>query len=345
MKEKLKWLDVTESVFDRYGFDDGNGGITARIPLNIAEKISDGVRGAAGYSAGCRIRFKTDSHRICLRVGYGAGMPETMSETARIRRGFTLYKQNNGTDMPVYVYCQQIDNKSNEFEEMYVCDEITEPIEYTLVFPCFSQIEECKIGIDDNSALENGRKYINDNPVIFYGSSITHGCAASNSGNTYEQMISRKYNMDYVNLGFAGNAKGETEMAEYISGRQMCAFVCDYDHNAPDIGHLMKTYPIMYEAVRKKHPNIPYIMISKPDILAGTRENRKNNRDRRDFVRDFCGKAKESGDANVYFIDGETFFPPEHNLCCTVDLCHPNDLGFAYMADKIGSLLAKVLKW
>ena len=88
-------------------------------------------------------------------------------------------------------------------------------------------------------------------PVVFYGSSITHGAAAGRPGNTYENFISQKYNLDYVNLGFAGQAKGEVNMAEYIAGLRMCAFVCDYDHNAPDADYLEKTHYRFYEIIRE----------------------------------------------------------------------------------------------
>ena len=53
--------------------------------------------------------------------------------------------------------------------------------------------------------------------------------------------------MDYLCLGFSGNAKGEKEIADYMAELQMCAFVSDYDHNAPGSEHLINThfaYPI-----------------------------------------------------------------------------------------------------
>ena len=84
-----------------------------------------------------------------------------------------------------------------------------------------TQVPTLQIGIDKDADIKDGKKYANDKPIIFYGSSITHGAAASSSGNIYEQQISRKYNADYVDLGFAGNAKGETDMA-YTLQRGKC---------------------------------------------------------------------------------------------------------------------------
>ena len=68
-----------------------------------------------------------------------------------------------------------------------------------------------------------------------------------------------------------------------------------------------------------------------------------SNEERRSFIEEFYKLHRLDGDENIYFIDGSTFFPKQHNLCCTADLCHPNDLGFSYMSEIIGKVLADAL--
>ena len=72
--------------------------------------------------------------------------------------------------------------------------------------------------------------------------------------------------IDFINLGFSGNALGETAMAEYIAGLSMSAFVLDYDHNAPDIEHLERTHADFYTAVRRAQPQLPILLVSRPDF-------------------------------------------------------------------------------
>ena len=55
-------------------------------------------------------------------------------------------------------------------------------------------------------------------------------------------------------------------------------------------------------------------------------------------------EARLAGDQNVYFIDGYSLFGGEYRDSCTVDGCHPNDLGFCRMADTIGTLVGQLLK-
>ena len=114
--------------------------------------------------------------------------------------------------------------------------------EYTLNLPLFNEIYELYIGVEKGSSLVSHNDYRIEKPVVFYGSSITQGVEASRPGTSYESVISRNIDCDYINLGFAGCAKGEEEIAEYISEIDMSAFIMDYDHNAPDSEHLKKTH-------------------------------------------------------------------------------------------------------
>ena len=120
-------------------------------------------------------------------------------------------------------------------------------------------------------------------------------------------------------------------MAEYIAGFDMSAFVLDYDHNAPSAEHLKNTHEKLYLAFRKTHPDTPVIMVSKPDI--NLRDNAQL--DRRDIIRTTYENARRRGE-KVLFVDGYSLFAGEMREDCTVDGCHPNDLGFSRMADVIG---------
>jgi lysophospholipase L1-like esterase len=117
----------------------------------------------------------------------------------------------------------------------------------------------------------------------------------------------------------------------------MTAFVCDYDHNAPDAEHLEKTHYKMYEKIRAAHPDIPYIIISKPDFDS----NYVTSIPRRNVIFDTYRRARDNGDLNVYYIDGAGIFRGPYEDSCTVDGTHPNDLGFALMADAIEAELKR----
>jgi len=54
--------------------------------------------------------------------------------------------------------------------------------------------------------------------------------------------------------------------------------------------------------------------------------------------------AIANGDKNVYYIDGASMFRGPFEDCCTVDGTHPNDLGFAKMAEAVYAVLHRALR-
>lgn len=69
-------------------------------------------------------------------------------------------------------------------------------------------------------------------------------------------------------------------------------------------------------------------MISKPDFFNANPDIQKENTIRREIVFESFKKAINLGDKNVYFINGDSIFGEDDHFACTVDGCHPNDLGF-----------------
>ena len=127
-------------------------------------------------------------------------------------------------------------------------------------------------------------------------------------------------------------------MAEAIASLDMAAFVLDYDHNAMTPEHLQNTHEFFFKTIREANPDLPIVMVSKPDIK-GHEEDFK----RREIIRQTWKNAIDAGDSNVYFVDGETLFTDSERDICTVDGCHPNDIGFLRMADGIYPIVKKAL--
>lgn len=94
---------------------------------------------------------------------------------------------------------------------------------------------------------------------------------------SYQAIISREFNYDYINLGFSGCALAEDEIADYIKRLDMSIFVYDYDYNAPSVEHLILTHEKMFKAVREINILLPIIMMSYPkyDITEADLQRRK----------------------------------------------------------------------
>jgi hypothetical protein len=303
-----------------------------RIPRELAEQVNPGVAHLYRNSAGGRVRFRTDSSRIAVRVKvleFSSNPKFSVLFTA----GMDLYLDGQFKKiLPPPVDLQDSYTAIVEFGQKQMHDVL-------IHFPAYGSVIDLEVGLDADARLEESTPYGITTPVVFYGSSITHGAAAGRPGNAYPSFISQKYNLDYVNLGFAGKALGETVMANYIASLDMCAFVCDFDHNANTVERLLTAHYRLYEIVRRSHPDIPYIIVTRPDYYPDEEKHSKLWA----VIRDTYDRAIAAGDENVYFVDGRHLFDGEFYDSCTSDGIHPNDLGFYRMAEKIGPVVAKDL--
>ncbi len=211
----------------------------------------------------------------------------------------------------------------------------------TINLPRNDHLLAMEIGVEEEAQVEAAPAYTVSKPIVFYGSSITEGGCASRAGNAYTSIVSRWLDADYYNYGFSGSARGEEVFAEYIASlKDISAFVYDYDHNAQSAEALADTHERFFKIVRAAHPQIPVLMMSKPDVdKAGVQAE-----ERRDVIEQTYLNAKNAGDDKVWFLDGGKFFGTMGRAECTVDGTHPNALGFMRMAENVYPVLKEMLK-
>ena len=329
--EPLKFYNIQEEPFTVYGVFYENGKYR-RLPEKVAQTVSEGVYDLHVNTAGGRVKFVTDSKVVAIRAKMcSIGKMPHFALTGSA--GFDLYtgcpEQYSGSFIPPF-------DISDGYESELRFDTGTLR-EITVNFPLYSGVESLFIGLEEHAALEKTSGYRYSRPVVFYGSSITQGGCASRPGNSYESILSRDLQTDYINLGFSGNAKAEAEIAAYIRDLDMSAFVYDYDHNAPDIPHLQATHQRMFRTVRERNPRLPVLILSRPKYLLNEEEKA-----RLDVIRKTYTDALAAGDSNVYLIEGPDLMQYAQNEG-TVDDCHPNDLGFYSMAKAILPQLRNIL--
>ncbi|MBE6714876.1 MAG: hypothetical protein E7575_06315 [Ruminococcaceae bacterium] len=334
-KDGILFYNVTKEPFRLFGVIYENEKFR-RMPERAAKNISDGVFSLHTNTSGGRVRFRTNSKRIVLDAkmsGIGRMPHFSLTGTA----GFDMYIRKSSRDIFSGTFVPHLDITDGYESSLYLDGEMHD---ITINFPLYSGVDVLLIGIDkDAELLPFSEPYIGEAPIVYYGSSITQGGCASKAGNSYPAIISRQLDRDFVNLGFSGCAKGEKAMAEYIASLPMSLFVMDYDYNAPTKTHLEDTHKSFYEIVRASHPETPIIMISAPtgpnflDDMKG----------RKRIIYENYKESVAAGDRNIYFIDGESIFANQTNDG-TVEGCHPNDIGFSYMAQTIGDKIAKILR-
>ena len=331
----LVYLDPEAEPFKIYGvFRDGDHFV--RVPDEIAKTVSAGGALLAPNTAGGRIRFRTDSPYVAIKCIYHLPSATMPHFAANGSKGIDFYDVIDGRNTFVNSFQPPVD-QCDGFEASK--DFISEGMhEVTVNMPLYHGVKKIYIGLARDAVVLPPTEYAHTTPIVFYGSSITQGGCASRAGMSYQGMLSRWLDTDIINLGFSGNARGEREMVDYFSDIKASVFVCDYDHNAPTLDHLVATLKPLYTAYRAKNPDTPFVFVSRPKKLLCEQEEL-----RRRHIEDVCEQAKAAGDKNVYFIDGRTLSTPELDDEGTVDHTHPTDLGFYFMAKGMYPLLKELI--
>lgn len=314
-----------------------------RIPQDMLSTASSGVSSLAWNTSGVKLRFVSNTPAVTVRY--------TPSHTVDIdnitfttRAGVDIYRRKS-SDAP-FIHCGTLrynGNSSLELKNALLCKSDDDTVyEYLINFPLYGGVSDFSVGVVKGSIFDTAPQHKVEKPVLFYGSSITHGSAASRPGMNYCSRVCRAIDAEEINLGFAGNAKGEEYMAELIASLELAAFVFDYDHNAPTAEHLQNTHSRFFEIIRTRHPELPIIIMNRPSGWESG--NLEVLRKRRDIIFETFRQAKQRGDENVWFIEGETIFDGPDRFDCTSDLTHPNDIGFERMYLKVLPVIKAALK-
>ncbi len=326
---ELEFFDATESPFAISGLpfyrEDGK---FCRLALRHLDNVSEGVRILAWHTSGVQIRFATNASRI----GVCAELRE-LSEMSHMplsgNSGFDLYL-GVGTDKR-FVKSFRPGFHQESINQLAIDDKCADMRHWTLYLPLYNGVNSVKIGVNKGAIIEAPAKFAIERPILFYGHSITQGGCASRPGNSYTAQICRRLDADMVNLGFSGSALGEPALAEAISEIDASVFVMDYDHNAPTAEHLKNTHEKMFRFIRQRHPDMPVVFVTKTDYDNDPQAGEL----RKQVIRGTYQNAKDDGDKKVWFVDGQTLYGSQDRDACTVDGCHPNDLGFYRIANGI----------
>jgi hypothetical protein len=343
MQEDIRWNNPKEDPFQISGFAwFQSEGCYRRLPVQPEYEIPDRVNELANFTSGGQMRFRTNASKLEIKVKL-IGTASMGHMAASGQCGFDIYVGEPDKQQYFATAIPPLHEKTYE-RVIWDLNGSNEMREVTVNFPLYQGVEEVLIGTNSNAVIEEPTPYQSDKRVIFYGTSITQGGCASRPGMSYTNILSRRFHLEFMNLGFSGSGKGEQGVALTIREieRPAC-FVIDYEANVTTEQYKATLAPFI-KTYREYHPLVPIIVMSRIPYAQDAGLGRYvDNLERRNHSKSTVEQFIQNGDQNLTFVDGSALLGENWDEC-TVDGVHPNDLGFMKMAEGLKGIMKTVLQ-
>ncbi len=303
-------------------------------------KVPANTLGHCYMSTGIAVVFRTDSRIIQARWETSGKYPSANMPAISFK-GLDLYIRRGGEWVFAGAGVPKMDGK-NDMHDVRIVGSMEEGEKECLLYlPLFDQVHKLEIGIGEQSSISPM-----DNPfrhkIVFHGSSITHGAAASRAGMSYPALLERSTGLYCVNFGFSGRCTMQPEFATYLADVEADAFVFDAFSN-PSADVINERFDTFVDIIRAKHPSTPLIFLQ---TICRESRNFSTSTDKFEQAKQEAGEARVRArmktDKNIYFIDSKGIIGKDH--MGTIEGTHPTDLGFMRMANSYEAPITKILK-
>jgi lysophospholipase L1-like esterase len=178
---------------------------------------------------------------------------------------------------------------------------------------------------------------------LCYGDSIAEGWCAAGPAGAWPARVGREWDLDVINLGYGGGARGEIASAEEIAALPADVISISHGTNCwtrtPHDAALFRAGLEAFLAiVRQRHPALPIVAVS--PVLRADAESTRNRlgatlADLRSAFEAVVRARIQAGDARLSLVLGLPLLPAER-FC---DGVHPDDQGHARLAAALGPLI------
>ena len=348
--EAIRWIDGRELPVEGRPFDDVDH-YYDRFTSNLTAKVNGGVHAMRHYTTGMQFRFATDSRQLRFQWVPYLKYLEMDHMPASGVSGIDVYRWDEGRGKWLYVKTGRI----------YKVEGGTLEIPWTpgdrclVNLPLYNGVRSFRLGIDRGATVSPlpPRKSGVTKPVVFYGTSITHGGCASRPGMAFPSIIGRDLDVPIVNLGFSGSGRMEYEMSDQIARIDASCYVLDCLPNmqtvkkdTPDYADvtdrsdplcvIRARYEPFIRNLRAKRPDVPIVMAEHCSVYC-----RGKGADDV-FIRALYEKLVAEGWKNLVYLPKEGMYADDFEG--TVDGAHPNDWGMMHMAAAYGRAVKKALE-
>ena len=316
--ERLRWFD--------------------RLPAAAEGRVSPAVWNLSRDSAGMMVRFKTDARAIGAYYVLRSDRVAMPHMPATGVSGVDLYARDEHGKWR-WVNVTKPDKK--EVNQVIQADLLPGLREYAAYLPLYNGIESLEIGVTQGAKFE-GLAPRDAKPIVFYGTSITHGACASRPGMVHTAILGRRFDRPVVNIGFSGNGRMDAAVGEFLCKMDAAVYVIDCLPNMGPADVKLKC-PALVKMLRAARPQTPIVLVEDRRFTnSWIRPDRQKFHTENHAALRACFEAlKKEGVAKLFYIPGDKLLGDDDDGA--TDGSHPNDLGFMRQSDVFEPVLRKAL--
>ena len=337
--EMVDWHDVQEwGVEGRILPDQERMRWFDRLPASAQPLVTPNVWNLSRDSAGMMVRFSTDSPSIHVHYKVSKsnlGMPHMPATGVS---GVDLYARDQDGK---WKWVQVAKPSTQEVRVEIIKGLAPGYREYAAYLPLYNGVEFLKMGVAKGSKFEGHAPRVK--PIVFYGTSITHGACASRPGMVHTAILGRRFDMPVVNLGFSGNGKMDQAVGTYLVQVDAAAFVIDCLPNMKPDEVKQKCEPLVRQ-LREVHRETPIILVEDRRFTNDwiTPEKRQFHTENHAALRQAYERLTSEGVRQLFYIEGDHLYGDDTEGA--TDASHASDLGFMRQADIFEPVLRKAMK-
>lgn len=334
----LAWFDAQQIGIHGQGWTDVKSPYD-RLPAKAEETVRAAVWNLSRHSAGLCVSFYSDAPEIHARWKLTSERLDMPHMPASGVSGLDLYVQHDGR----WRWLANGRPTGQESQVRLVTGIPAGRRHYLLYLPLYNGVEQLELGIPESASLTRARPAAAvDRPIVFYGTSITHGACASRPGMVHTAILGRWLDAPVINLGFSGNGRMEAEVAKLMAELDASVFVIDCLPNITAADVTSRTARVV-EILRERHPTTPIVLVEDRSYADAflIASKRSRNQTSRVALKAEYDALRAAGDERLYYIEGPELLGSDGEA--TVDSSHPTDLGFMRQAEAFRDVLGPLV--
>lgn len=335
---KVAWHDVTKwGLEGREWPDQPRLRYFDRLPAAAQKTVTPAVWNLSRDSTGMMVRFKTDATAIHVHYKVTKANLAMPHMPATGVSGVDLYARDDARKWR-WVYVTK--PAKQEIRTEIIRGLKPGMREYAAYLPLYNGVELLEIGVPVGAKFEGLAP--RPKPIVFYGTSITHGACASRPGMVHTAILGRRFDMPVVNLGFSGNGKMDKAVGDYLAKIDAAVYVIDCLPNMQPADVAAKCAPLVKQ-LRAAKPETPIVLVEDRRFTNSwiTPEKAKFHDANHAALRAAFEGLQKEGVKKLYYIGGDHLYGDDADG--STDASHGSDLGFYRQADIFEPVIREAL--